>query len=113
MLLIGAEQIVALQCPEYRFGYGRAPPTDNSRAAPNQADLRTCRRVPTTLGDQRRAVGEVHQPQRVPAPPYMVASWGRWFGLCPAQGSLWYSLVSRRWELRRVGRAGDLGPHRR
>lgn len=28
---------------------------------------------------------------------------GRWFGLCPAQGSLQYSLVSRCWELRRLG----------
>src|SRR5262249_857202 len=47
--------------------------------------------VPATLGDQRRAGGEVHQPQRVPATRYMVASWGRWFGLCPAQRSLPYS----------------------
>src|SRR5215470_5735964 len=59
-------------------------------------------RVLTTLGDQPRAVGEVHQPQRVPATPHVVASWGRWFGLCPAQGSLPYSLGSPCWELRRL-----------
>jgi hypothetical protein len=87
-----------------------APPTSSLNSA---AICAPAVRVPTTLGDQRRAVGEVHQPQRVPATPYMVASWGRWFGLCPAQGSLQYWLVSPCRVLRRLGRAGDLGPHRR